>query len=85
MNELFHEEIKRCTKIVKGSDKTFGCTKCKYTSNKRYNLKRHIEIMHFVTNGFTCPICNTVYKNRFALQQHVKTHDKEPIYFNVGN
>lgn len=72
--QVLDEKIKDC--IVKTSN-DLSCAKCSYHSTNRGAIQRHIEARHFETNGFTCEICNKIYKTHATLQKHLQRHQKE--------
>ena len=48
----------------------YQCLDCGYQSNKKFNVKIHIEAKHNITSGYICPRCPSVHKNRIALMNH---------------
>ena len=48
----------------------YHCTHCELSSNKKTNVKNHVESKHVSTEGVTCGVCNAVCKTRKALKMH---------------
>ena len=46
------------------------CTDCPYVSNKRYNMKKHIESKHIIPTEYTCQLCEKVVLGRSAYDSH---------------
>ncbi|KAA8498330.1 PR domain zinc finger protein 12 [Porphyridium purpureum] len=63
--------------IVSAVDEATGtsgwkCMLCGNFSNRRYNILRHIQIVHYATKRFCCRFCD----QKFALRQHLDTHER---------
>lgn len=48
----------------------YHCTHCELSSNKKTNVKNHVESKHVSTEGVKCGVCNAVCKTRKALKMH---------------
>ena len=46
MKYALYEELKRFKQTEKKDSANVDCDKCKYTTNKRKNLREHIKSMH---------------------------------------
>ena len=46
------------------------CLACGYQS-KSTNVCYHIEAKHLTSEGYTCPFCQEVIRNRAAYNQHL--------------
>ncbi len=55
------------------ADKSFLCVECKYSSNNRYLLKRHINIVHRKIKAFKCPDykCQMPFASRSKVKEHI--------------
>lgn len=54
-----------------------SCTQCSYTSNKRYNLERHIGTVHIeqpniLSQVYKCPHCYVVCASKRNLNLHIQ-------------
>ena len=53
-----------------GDKKVYRCQHCKYTTDRKNNLKRHVVTMHeMCTKTLEC--CDVVFKNKASLRDHV--------------
>ena len=50
--------------------KLFGCPQCRYITDRKNNLKRHIATMHQECDK-TLECCGVVFKNKASLRDHV--------------
>lgn len=50
--------------------KTFRCSQCRYLTDRKNNLKRHISTMH-ADCGKTLECCDVIFKSKAALRDHV--------------
>ncbi|CAB4059454.1 ZBTB10 [Lepeophtheirus salmonis] len=70
---------------ARNSDNLFCCLKCSYKSDRRRTVKRHVEALHFITDGFSCDRCSGLFKTRQSLSRHIlKVHKNDPIYFSTA-
>ncbi|KAA0202792.1 hypothetical protein HAZT_HAZT011210 [Hyalella azteca] len=53
------------------SNKTFKCTRCKYETDRKNNLKRHITTMHDPAPS-TLDCCGTRFATKGDLREHTK-------------
>ncbi|KAA8499008.1 B lymphocyte-induced maturation protein 1-like [Porphyridium purpureum] len=62
------------TKRLPDGSSVFSCKYCEVTSNRRSNLRRHIDVVHHAVKRFRCHYegCDQV----FSLKQHAQTHEK---------
>jgi len=60
---------------VRSDDGKFVCALCHaaepYITNKRYNMKTHLEAKHELSQGYQCPQCFKVLKTRNVLNSHM--------------
>ena len=68
IDEVVEEKIMR-TESETGFP-TFVCTDCGYSSDRKHNIKRHVESKH-VSCSFTCPVCQLPLSCRNSLKQHL--------------
>jgi hypothetical protein len=52
------------------SEKIFKCDKCNYTTNKNYNLKRHVKKVH--SCFFEQCLCGKKYTTKSGYKRHIK-------------
>lgn len=61
----------------KPGNKPFKCDKCKYASNRAFDLRRH-EQRHtkvkLIKDAFTCSVCSFTTKYKTNLGRHMRTH-----------
>ncbi len=50
--------------------KTFRCSQCRYMTDRKNNLKRHVSTMH-QDCGKTLECCDIIFKSKAALRDHV--------------
>ena len=51
----------------------FHCHRCNLTFNRKWNWKRHFELVHSSPNTiFQCPFCTTKRKSKADLRQHLR-------------
>ena len=66
----------------RGSEKVFQCPECGVQiKNKRYNLKRHIQVVHNKERNFECqlPSCGQRFQTKTNLKRHVlNVHKQQP-------
>ena len=55
--------------------KTFSCQHCKYITDRKNNLKRHIATMHEKC-GKLLECCDTIFANKAILREHVVSNHK---------
>lgn len=48
----------------------YHCAHCQLSSNKKCNVKNHVESKHVSTEGVACSECDVVCKTRKALKMH---------------
>ena len=48
----------------------YHCAHCQLSSNKKSNVKNHVESKHVSTEGVSCSDCDVVCKTRKALKMH---------------
>ena len=56
------------------------CVKCEYHCS-RINVQMHIEAKHVVSDGYICPHCNQLLKNKIALKNHLARKHKNPTNY----
>ena len=64
------------------------CDYCNYTSNRKYNLNRHIELNHLNINSITdnknieyiCNNCNKKFTSDYSLKIHMSLCKKAIQY-----
>jgi len=61
---------------VRAEDGKFVCGLCTpsasaYTTNKRYNMRTHLEAKHSLSRGYQCQHCYKVLKTRNVLNSHM--------------
>lgn len=61
--------VKSETMILKKRDGSYYCLVCKYKSENRKNVKRHVE-RHIPSTRKVCSLCNRSFKNRYSLSAH---------------
>ena len=47
---------------------------CPKRFSSKYNLKRHIDVIHLGCNRYICPLCGKTLTCKQNLQQHVHIH-----------
>ena len=67
MSEL-EEQIEQ--HIIRNTDRTFSCKFCGKNSERKDNLKNHIET-HLEGLSFNCPMCEKTFRSRNALALHM--------------
>ena len=76
MSEL-DEKIQEMIEVRDGK---FTCTVCGKTSDRRFNLGKHIET-HIELLSFPCQLCDKVFRYRNSLQKHKSTFHKKFFVF----
>ncbi|KAH8380508.1 hypothetical protein KR009_011150 [Drosophila setifemur] len=59
--------------IQKKVDGKFACSKCPYTSNKKFLITRHCR-HHDEEPAFKCSICERAFRSNVGLVNHMNTH-----------
>jgi KRAB domain-containing zinc finger protein len=54
-----------------------NCGKC-YKS--KFNLKRHVEIVHFHMKRFLCPLCLRFFATNKNLKEHAYLHEEGKLF-----
>ena len=52
------------------------CLSCGYLSNKKFNVKCHVEAKHMTPSEYVCPHCPSTLANRIALKNHMAKFHK---------
>ena len=53
------------------SEGSFACGLCSYVTNKKFNMKTHVEGKHSMSSGYTCDLCNNAtYKTKQEVNHH---------------
>ncbi|OSX75317.1 hypothetical protein BU14_0242s0034 [Porphyra umbilicalis] len=55
-----------------GAPGLHACGQCASTFRHRYNLNRHVRIIHHKLRPYTCPHCGTAWQQRDHLNKHVR-------------
>lgn len=55
-----------------GTDTTYFCTKCGYSSNKVSSYIKHLKVENCVS--LVCDTCSNVYKDKTSLWRHLQEH-----------
>jgi hypothetical protein len=66
----------------------FHCEKCNYSTNLKYNWKRHLESKkHLEDITIKCTVCNYLAKTRSLYNQHLQTkkHKKNELLYKDNN
>jgi predicted SprT family Zn-dependent metalloprotease len=73
--ETLYSFIEKCKE---GSRGHYRCKLCGILTERRFNMWRHVENIHFPgTNTYTCQHCGEVLTTRTALDNHAtKYHSK---------
>ena len=66
--------------MIEVRDGKFTCTVCGKTSDRRFNLGKHIET-HIEGLSFPCQLCGKVFRYRNSLQKHKSTFHKKLFLF----
>ena len=56
--------------------KSFSCPQCKYTTDRKNNLKRHVITMHFDCDR-TLECCGSTFRSKAKLREHVLLFHKD--------
>lgn len=67
--------LKRHYKEQHGKDKTF-CRECGAMFNKKYELAKHCDTVHFKSTMYKCDKCPKSFGNITKLKRHKKNHEK---------
>jgi len=62
--------------MTKSDDGLWQCTVCSITSNKKSNMKCHVEAKHLQTQGWQCYICNKHCPSKNAYNVHFHRNHK---------
>ena len=70
---------------AENGQRNFRCTICSKTSSSKYNVNRHIILIHTKPTKETCEICGKVFRNRFYKENHMraKTCLKKAVFIPV--
>ena len=60
----------------KNSDGRWQCSVCHFTSNKKSNVKCHVEAKHVETQGWECHVCNKLCPSLNAYNVHFHSNHK---------
>ena len=52
------------------SEGKLQCRLCRHETRDKYNMRRHLEGVHHLTNGYPCPRCGETLRNQLALSRH---------------
>lgn len=73
---MANENIAYSSRKIKKKRGPFVCFVCDKVLEKRYNLKRHMQL-HTGDKGFICSICSMAFIQKSDLQRHSLTHSDE--------
>ena len=57
--------------MMRKGESGWECVVCGQRSVIRNDIKRHVEAKHLIFPGFSCSLCQRVYKTRNSLRMHV--------------
>eukprot|EP00183_Erythrolobus_madagascarensis_P005252 CAMPEP_0185856428 /NCGR_PEP_ID=MMETSP1354-20130828/28991_1 /TAXON_ID=708628 /ORGANISM="Erythrolobus madagascarensis, Strain CCMP3276" /LENGTH=229 /DNA_ID=CAMNT_0028558675 /DNA_START=262 /DNA_END=951 /DNA_ORIENTATION=+ len=63
---------KSAAKGSRSGEKLHGCSSCGKRFSSRYNLKRHIEVMHETQRTHACEVCGTRFKHKSHVVEHFR-------------
>lgn len=72
--------LKHIDMFHNAENRQFPCSLCLYRGRDVKTLAEHIRIRHRNTRGFSCPTCETVFKTRTLLRDHMPTHTGARAY-----
>ncbi|CAI4231565.1 unnamed protein product [Auanema sp. JU1783] len=65
------------TKFVDADkSRAFTCQLCNFSSNRKFNLDRHIQRAHFSIRNHFCDLCPACFKDKDTLRGHTKNVHK---------
>ena len=74
MNNLKTHRIK----IHKMGEEKFKCKQCPHTTNRRAELRSHIEAVHDNIRDHKCEVCEWAFSDKSKLRRHIKyVHNKD--------
>ena len=79
INAIFSSDVIDSLMINLGGGK-WQCGKCEYLCSK-INVQMHIEAKHVVSDGYICPYCDQLLKNKIALKNHLARKHKNPVSY----
>jgi hypothetical protein len=53
--------------------KSYRCSLCGHQSDRRYNMRRHIELTHCGGGGIACALCPFATKSKAQFKHHCAT------------
>ncbi|TPX46279.1 hypothetical protein SeLEV6574_g03312 [Synchytrium endobioticum] len=78
-----------CKALVRGTDGQFGCPypRCRFRSNRKYNLSTHYDVTHLSIYPFVCDGCQKAFSRKFDKERHfLITHtEKKPLKLRNGS
>lgn len=69
----------KITQCSEDQDRCFKCNLCPYSTNVKYNLKRHF-LVHSGERPYKCDVCNQCFTQVHALKSHMLLHTGEKPY-----
>ena len=61
--------------LMEKSNGRYQCQACDYSSDKRFNMKEHVEI-HIEGLNYPCQFCDKTYRSKLVLRKHLNAYHK---------
>ena len=54
---------------------SFKCTLCGKISKSKWNMQRHMVLVHTKPTNDVCQYCSRVFKHKYYLDEHIRTRE----------
>ena len=62
---------------LRGADNkpSFKCTLCGKISRSKWNMQRHMTLIHTKPTNDVCQYCSRIFKHKYYLDEHIRTRE----------
>ena len=58
-----------------GNSLNYKCTLCGKISKSKWNMQRHMVLLHTKPTNDVCQYCSKVFKHKYYLDEHIRTRE----------